>query len=105
MVAALAVAELEVEVHGAARAAEDAGPSMVKPWSVRADQRICLERGLVGLAEVGQPRRARLLASLDQDGRVEAQRAALLEDALKGCDVDGVLTLVVGGAAAIHLLA
>src|ERR1044072_1406958 len=105
MVTALAVAELEVEIHRAARAAEDAGPAMVEPRAVRADQGVGLEGGLVGLAEVGQPRRAGLLAGLDQDGRVEAERAALLEHAGERRYVDGVLALVVSRAAAIHLLA
>ena len=85
-------------------------PKMVgRRWSsrgpVRADQGIGLERRLVGLAEIGQARRAGLLAGLDQDGRVEAEVAALLQHAGKGCDVDGVLALVVGGAAAVHAVA
>ena len=80
-------------------------PAMVEPRPVRADQRVGLERRLVGLAEVGQARRAGLLAGLDQDRRVEAERAALLEHAGQRRDVDGVLALVVGRAAAIHLLA
>ena len=80
-------------------------PAMVEPRPVRADQRVGLERGLVGLAEVGQARRAGLLAGLDQDGRVEAERAALLEHAGQRRDVDRVLALVVGRAAAIHLVA
>ena len=105
VMAALAHRELEVEVQGAARAAEDGRPAMVEPRPVRADQRIGLERRLVGLAEVGQARRAGLLAGLDQDGRVEAERAALLEHAGERCDVDGVLALVVGRAAAVHPVA
>ena len=105
MVAALAQGELEVEVERAARAAEDGRPAMVEPRAVRADQGIGLERRLVGLAEIGQPGRAGLLAGLDQDGRVEAEVAALLQHAGKGCDVDRVLALVVGGAAAVHAVA
>ena len=106
MMAALAHRELQVEVQRAAGAAEDGRPAMVEPRSVRGDQRIGLERILVGLAEVGEARRAGLLAGLDQDGRVEAQRAAaLLHDRGKRRDVDRVLALVVGGAPAVHPVA
>src|SRR6478672_11346469 len=51
VMAASAIAELQIEVHRAARAAEDARPAMVEPRAVRADQRIGLERRLVGFAE------------------------------------------------------
>src|SRR6266851_6145362 len=105
MVAALAQGEFQVEVERAARAAEDGRPAMVEPGAVRADQGVGLEGRLVGLAEIGQARRARLLAGLDQDRRIEAERAALLQHAGKGCDIDRMLALVVGRAAAIKPIA
>src|ERR1700730_4592525 len=101
MVTALAQGEFQVEVERAARAAEDGRPARVEPRPVGADQGVGLERRLVGLAEIGQARRARLLAGLDQDRRVEAERAALLQYAGQRCDIDRVLALVVGRAAAI----
>ncbi len=105
MVAALAQGEFQVEVERAARAAEDGRPTMVEPGAVRADQGVGLQGRLVGFAEIGQARRARLLAGLDQDRRVEAERAPLLQHAGKGCDIDRMLALVVGRAAAIEPIA
>src|SRR5258707_512405 len=80
--------ELKVKVKRTGGAAEDGRPAMVEPRPVRADQRIGRERFLVGLAEIGEAGRAGFLAGLDQDGGVEAQRSALLQDAGQGGDID-----------------
>ena len=84
------------KMHG--RRWSSRGPS--EPISASA-----LRASLLALQKSARPGRAGLLAGLDQDRGVEAQRAALLEHTGQRRDVDGVLALVVGRAAAIHLVA
>src|SRR4051812_24256109 len=60
---------------------------------------------LVLLAERLQARRPRLLAGLDQHLDVEAELAARAQHRLERAEIDRVLPLVVGGAAAVDALA
>jgi hypothetical protein len=52
----------------------------------------------VASAESFQPRRAHLLAHLDEEAQVEAEPPARPQDGGEGREVDGMLALVVGHA-------
>src|SRR5581483_3582968 len=101
MRAALARFDGQVEVEAPARAEEHGRTIRAQPWSVRGDQQIGLEERLVLLAYLAQARRAGLLAHLDQHLGVEAEPPTLAEHVRHRLHVDGVLTLVVGDAAAV----
>ena len=105
VMAARAQIHAEVEVEDPARAHEDRRPVRGQARPVRGDEDIGREELLVRGAEFAQAGRAVLLAGLDQQDGVEAQRAALLEDGGQGRDVDAVLALVVGRAAAVPAVA
>ena len=73
---------------------------------VGGDQQVGAQRAvLVLLAELAQAGRADLFAHLDQEFDVEAEPAALRQHRGERRDVDAVLALVVGGAAAVDALA
>src|SRR5712691_2621162 len=105
MMPAVAQIDREVEIHRAAGAEEDRRPLRRQARSVRGDQHIGGEAVLVLPAHLAQARRADLLAGLDQEDRIEAEPAARLEDAVERGEVDRVLALVVGGAAAVEPVA
>ena len=106
MVRALAQLQLQVEVGDAARAEEQRRQVGPQPRAVGGDQRIGGQRLALQRAELGQARRAGFFAGLEQPGDVEAQPAAARRhrDSQRR-DVDAVLALVVGGAAAVELVA
>ena len=76
------------------------GRVLGEPRPVRGDQHVGAERLAVLGAQLAQARGAGLLAHLDQPFGVEAELAALGENGREGGEVDRVLALVVGGAAA-----
>ncbi len=81
------------------RSAESRGPS-------EADEQVGLQLLAMGFAHLPQIGRADLLAGLDDELGVEAELAAAgLAHRAQGRQVDAVLALVVGGAAAIDALA
>src|SRR5262249_61678876 len=85
-----------------AAAAEIAGRTVGgEPRAVGGDQRVGGEQVAVLGADLAQAGRADLLAHLEQPFGVEAEPAALLEHRGERRDVDRVLALVVGGAAAV----
>ncbi len=105
MLAAFAKAHFEVEVERAARAEEERRPPGGEARAVGGDQHIGRERRFLLLTQELQARRADLLAGLDQHLEVEAEAAARAQHRLERCQVDRVLALVVGGAAAVDAAA
>jgi hypothetical protein len=106
MVRALAQIDDKVDHGAAARAEKDRRPVGRDARAVRRDQQVRPQQLiLVPQAKLAQPGRADLLAHLDQDLHVEAQgrarAAALGEHSRERRDVDAVLSLVIGGAAAV----
>ena len=106
MVAALAQIDIEMDTVAAAAAEEDGRPIGRKPRPVGGQEQIRLQLLAVGLAHLPQVGRADLLAGLDDEFDVEAELAAAgLAHGAQGREIDAVLALVVGGAAAIDALA
>ena len=104
--AALAQVAHEIEVDGAAAAECDGWALRAHARAVGGDQNVGGEVGLVRRHQLGEALGARLLARLDDELDVEAElAAALLAHALEDRHVEGVLALVVGGAAAIDAIA
>jgi hypothetical protein len=74
------------------------------PRPVRRDQHVRLEHPGIGRDELAQAQRSALLRRLQHHLDVEAELAAALrQHRLQRMQVDGVLALVVGGAAAVPL--
>ena len=106
MIAAFAQVDVEMNADAAATAEEDGGAIRRKPRAVGCQQQIGLEFVMQRLADLRQIRRSDLLAGLDDEFGIEAELAAAgLADRAQRRHVDAVLTLVVGGAAAIDALA
>ena len=104
MVRALAQVHRQVEADAAARAHEERRRARLKPRPVRGDQHVGGEPVALGGEELGQAGGARLLRHLDHDLGVEAEPAARGQHRFERRDVDEVLALVVGGAAAVEAL-
>jgi hypothetical protein len=105
MMAALAQIDDQVEIHRAAGAEKDRRPLRRETRPVRGDQHIGPQPVLVVPADFAQAGRADLFAGLDQEHRIEAEPAAGPQHAIERGQVDRVLALVVGGAAAVKPLA
>ena len=102
MMTALAQVHVEMNADAAAAAEEDGRPIGGKPWAVGGEQQIGLQLVAQRCADFIQIRRADLFAHLDQEFGVEPELAAarLAHRAQRG-EIDAVLALVVGSAAAI----
>ena len=99
--AAIAQLNMHIEIESAASAQEQGRAPRPEPRAVGGDQYVGLEPVAVLLAHLAQAGRAHLLAGLDQVNNVEAESAAGLERRVEGGDIYRVVTLIVGGAAAI----
>ena len=94
------------KLHGAAAAEAERRPVLADARAVRGDEDVGGEVGLVLPHQLLEALRARLLAHLDHELGVEAEPAAALgHDGPQRGHVDGVLALVVGGAAAVEAVA
>ncbi len=92
--------------YAAAAAEEDGRPVGRQPRSVGGQEQIRLQFLAMGLAYLPQIGRADLLAGLDDEFGIEAELAAArLAHGAQAPQIDAVLALVVGGAAAIDALA
>ena len=105
MMAALAQIDGEVEIIGAPCAEKDRRPLRTEPRPVGTDKNVGGEQVLVLLAELFQARRTGLLPRLDQQFRIESERSPGPQHGFQRGDIDRVLALVVGGAAAVEPLA
>ncbi len=106
MMSALAQIENQVDRVAAAGAEIDGRLAGRDARPVRGDQQIGFQQLLlVPRAELGHAGGAHLFAHLDQHLGVEAEPAALGEDRGQRRDIDAVLALVVGGAAAVDAVA
>src|SRR6187431_3038193 len=95
-----------MDAVAAAAAEEDGRPGGREPRPVGGDEQVGLQLLAVGFADLPQIGRADLLAGLDDELDVEAELAAAgLAHGPQGREVDAVLALVVGGAAAVDALA
>ena len=101
MMAAIAQLNMHIEIESAASAQEQGRALRPEPRAVGGDQYVGPEPVAVVLAHLAQAGGAHLLARLDQVDDVEAESAADLERRVEGGEIDRVLTLIVGGAAAI----
>src|SRR6187551_1275879 len=106
MVATLAQIDIEMNAVAAAAAEKDGRSVSREPRTVGGQEQIRLQLLAVGFAYLPQVGRADLLAGLDDEFDVEAELAAAgLAHGAQGRQIDAVLALVVGGAAAIDALA
>ena len=106
MMTALAQVDDQVDRVAAARAEKECRLVGRDPRPVGGDQQVGAERAvLVLLAQFAQTGRADFFAHLDQEFDVEAEPAALRQHRRECRDVDAVLALVVGGAAAVDAVA
>ena len=101
VVAGVAQLDHQIEVERAAAAEEDRRRVRREARPVGGEQQIGRELRLVALADLAQAGRADLLAGLDQHLGVEAEPAALGDHDPERGEVDRVLALVVGDAAAV----
>jgi hypothetical protein len=101
MMAAIAQVNMHIEIESAASVQEQSRTLRPEPRAVGGDQYVGLEPVAVVLAHLAQAGGAHLLARLNQVNDVEAESAADLERRVEGGEIDRVLTLIVGGAAAI----
>src|SRR5215471_11311270 len=102
MMSALAQIDDEIDWVAAARSEKDRRPIGRDPRAVRGNQQIRLQELMLVLgAKLAQSGGADFLSHLDQNFGVEAEAAALGDDRGECGDVDAVLSLVVGGAAAV----
>ena len=101
VVATRARVDAQVEVHAAARTQEHGGALGAQARSVGGHEQVGIEQCFVGLAQLAQARRAGFLAHLDQVLGVEAQTPARVQHVGQRLQVDRVLALVVGDAAAV----
>lgn len=103
---AVARAQVQPEIHRAARAEEHGRPLGGDARPVGRDQHVGRERVAFAAAQRVEARRAGFLAHLDQQLRVEAEPAAARgEHARQRGEIDRMLALVVGAAAAVPALA
>ena len=101
MLAVLAQIDHQIEIEHAAAAEEQRRPVRLDPRAGRGQQQIGGQAIPVAAADLAQARRADLAAGLQQELGIEAQAAALGEHAAQRREVDQVLALVVGDAAAV----
>src|SRR5437763_7797495 len=105
MMAPIAQLNMHIEIESAASAQEQGRALRPEPWAVGGDQYVGLEPVAVVLAHLAQAGGAHLLARLDQVDDVEAEAAAGPEHRVEGGEINRVLSLIVGGAAAIEAVA
>src|SRR5215472_16143549 len=105
MMAAIAQLNMQIEIESAASAQEQGRALRPEPRAVGGDQYIGPEPVAVLLAHLTQAGGAHLLTRLDQVDDVEAQSAAGLEHRVEGGEINRVLSLIVGSAAAIEAVA
>ena len=106
MMRALAQIDIEMNPHAAAAAEEDRRAIRRQPRPVGGQKQIGLEFIAQRFADLAQIRRADLLAHLDDEFGIEAEPAAArLAHRAQRRQIDAVLALVVGGAAAIDAVA
>ncbi len=105
MMPALAQIDDEVEIHRSARAEKDRRPLGRQAGAVGGDQYIGGEAAFLLPANLAQTGRADLLAGLQQQDRVEPKPSARLQHGFEGREVDRMLALIVGGAAAVEPVA
>ena len=101
MMRALAQVDDEIEIERAARPEEDRRPIGAKARTVGGDQDVGAQRRRTRFADASQPGRADFLAHLEQQLRIEAEPAARRQHLPERREVDRVLALVVGRAAAV----
>ena len=105
MVPAGAQVHHQIHVERAARAQKDGRAIGAEARPVGGDQHVRPHRLAMLRTDFAQSRRADLLAGFDQHLEVEAEPAARREHRLDRGEVDRVLPLVVGGAAAVETVA
>src|SRR5215472_15844008 len=105
MVPAATQIDAQAEIDDAARAQEQRRPFGCDAWAVGSEKDIGGEEFAVGGAELAQSRRAHFLSRLDQELGIEAEPATRAQHGGERAQIDAVLALVVGGAAAIKALA
>src|SRR5258708_1058271 len=102
MMPAFAQIDVEMDAQSAAAAEEYRRTFRRQPRSVGGHEQVGLELLAQRRADLVKIRRTDLLAHLDDELGVEAEPAAArLADRAECGDVDAVLALVVGGAAAV----
>ena len=98
--------DLEVEMEAAAGAGAERGDARVDARAVAGEQHVGAQLVLVGGDDLGEALGAALLAGLDDQLDVVAELAAALgQHGLQRGEVDDVLALIVGGAAAVPAVA
>ena len=106
MMTAVAQIDDQVDRVPAAGAQKERRLAGCDPRPVGRNQKVGAERAvLVLLAQLAQSRRADLFTHLDQEFDVEAEPAAFFKHRRERGNVDAVLALVVGGAAAVDAVA
>ncbi len=106
VMAALAQFHMQVEIEDAARAEEDRRSRGANPRPIGGEEQVGSERVAMACAHLVEPGRAGLLAHLEDDLDVVAQTSpARREHLLERREVDRVLALVVGRAAAVPTVA
>src|SRR5215469_9333136 len=105
MMAAIAQINMHIEIESAASAQEEGRALRPEPLAVGGDQHVGFEPVAVVLAHLAQAGGAQLLSRLDQVDDVEAESAAGLEHRVEGGEINRVLSLIVGSAAAIEAVA
>ena len=105
MVAPFAQIDFKVDGRAAARAHEQRRAILHQARPVGGDQHVRRQAVPFRDKKLMQTGRAGLLAHLDDDFHIEAERPARLQHRAERRHIDQVLPLVVGGAAAIDLVA
>ena len=105
VVRAFAQLQREVEVHRAARTQEHRGAVAAQARAVAGDQHVGTQRLALRRAEGRQAGAAGFFAGFQQPLHVEAQAPTLLQHQRQRRQVDAVLALVVGRAAAVQAFA
>jgi len=102
---ALAQRDAQGEIDDAARTQEKRRPLRRDARAVGRQEKIGREELAIGGADLPQTGRSHLLAGLDEKLGVEAELAAAPQHGAERAQIDAVLALVVGGAAAIEIVA
>src|SRR5215469_5415425 len=105
MMSAAAQIDTKAEIDDAACAQEQRRPFGCHARPVGGEKEIGGEELAVGGAELAQTWRAHFLSRLDQELGIEAEPATSVQHGGERAQIDALLALVVGGAAAIKALA